>query len=80
VTACASERYRRYAYISDLVVLPPHGQGGLGRKLLERAEAFACEHGAKKIRVGVLASNRLARSLYRQMGFSEYQLQLVKVL
>ena len=69
-----------YAYISDLVVLPSYRGHGLGRHLIQHAEAFARDRGAKVVRVGVLAKNRAARELYRNMGFADYQVQLVKQL
>jgi len=67
-----------YAYISDLVVLPTYRRRGIGRALLERAEAFARSSGASVLRVGVLAKNQVAGNLYRGMGFTDYQVQLIK--
>jgi ribosomal protein S18 acetylase RimI-like enzyme len=69
-----------YAYISDLVVLPHHRQRGIGRALLDRAEVFARNSGARLLRVGVLSKNEPAARLYRTAGFTDYQLQLVKRL
>ncbi|HUP36286.1 MAG TPA: GNAT family N-acetyltransferase [Candidatus Limnocylindria bacterium] len=69
-----------YAYISDLVVLPRYRRRGVGRALLERAEALARSSGARVLRVGVLAKNESAARLYRVAGFSDYQLQLAKRL
>jgi len=69
-----------YAYISDLVVLPRYRQRGIGRALLAQAEAFARSSGARILRVGVLAKNDPAARLYRAIGFSDYQVQLVKRL
>ena len=68
------------AYIADLVVLPSHRQQGLGRTLLQHAEVFAREKGAKILRVGVLARNWLARDLYHKVGFADYYVQLIKRL
>ena len=69
-----------YAYISDLAVVPSYRKRGLGRTLLQHAEAFARDRGAKILRVGVLAKNRVAWELYRKMGFADYQVQLLKRL
>ena len=74
------EDQAEFAYISDLVVLPSYRRQGLGRTLLQHAEAFARDRGAKVLRVGVLIRNRVARELYRKMGFTDYQVQLVKRL
>jgi GNAT superfamily N-acetyltransferase len=59
-----------YALISDLCVLEPYRRRGLGRRLIERAEAYAWASGAVELRIGVLAANEDARSLYRAAGFS----------
>ncbi len=72
------EERAEYAYVSDLVVLPAHRGRGFGRALLERAETFAREQGARMLKVGVLAGNRPARRLYHEMGFADHQIQLVK--
>ena len=69
-----------YAYISDLVVLPRYRQRGIGRALLDRAEALVRSSGARNLRVGVLAKNEPAARLYRAVGFTDYRLQLVKRL
>ena len=69
-----------YAYVSDLVVLPAYRRRGIGRALLERAEAYARGEGARVLRVGVLAKNEAAARLYRGLGFSDYTIQLNKPL
>ena len=69
-----------YAYISDLVVLPQYRRRGIGRALLDRAEALARSSGARILRVGVLAKNEPAARLYRAVGFTDYHLQLLKRL
>jgi ribosomal protein S18 acetylase RimI-like enzyme len=69
-----------YAYISDLIVLPRYRRRGIGRALLDRAEALVRSSGAKVLRGGVLAKNEPAARLYRSAGFAGYQLQLVKKL
>jgi ribosomal protein S18 acetylase RimI-like enzyme len=69
-----------YAYISDLVVLAPFRQRGLGRALLARAERYAREQKATVIRIGVLAQNVIAKQLYLDMGFTEYRIELAKNL
>jgi GNAT superfamily N-acetyltransferase len=69
-----------YAYISDLLVLPRYRRRGIGRALLDHAEAIVRRSGARILRVGVLARNEPAARLYRAVGFADYQLQLVKRL
>lgn len=74
------EEPSEYAYISDLVVLPAYRGRGLGRALLEKAEAHARLHGATTLKIESLAKNEGATTLYRNFGFSAYQILLVKNL
>ena len=69
-----------YAYIPDLVVLPAYRGQGLGRALLQQAEAYAISQGARLLKVDVLAANRGARHLYQAVGFQENEIRLVKPL
>jgi len=69
-----------YCYISDLVVLPHQRGQGIGRALLERAEAAARESGAGNLQVAVLVRNRAAHELYRAYGFREFEVHLRKRL
>jgi len=74
------EARQEYAYISDLVVVARYRGRGLGRILLEHAEALARKSGATTLRVGVLAKNHIAHGLYQQLGFNDFQVQMVKDL
>lgn len=58
-----------YALVTDLIVLSPYQNQGIGRQLLERAEAFARAAGASELRIGVLAQNVAARRLYLAASF-----------
>ena len=70
------EEQATYAYVSDLVVLPSCRGKGLGRKLLERAEAFARSSGVRILQIGVLARNESAARLYRDFGFGDFRIQM----
>jgi ribosomal protein S18 acetylase RimI-like enzyme len=74
------ELNKDYAYISDLVVLPAYRGQGLGRALLQQAEAYAISQGATVLKVDVLVANKGARSLYQAMGFQEKEIRSVKPL
>jgi ribosomal protein S18 acetylase RimI-like enzyme len=74
------EPQTEYAYVSDLVVLAPFRQRGLGRALLEQAERYAREQQATVIRIGVLAQNVSAKRLYLEVGFTERRIELSKDL
>jgi len=69
-----------YAFISDLVVLSQYRGQGLGRSLLERAEAYACSLGVTKIQLQVLPTNTGALQLYSSEGFRTYHMLLTKDL
>jgi len=74
------EKPTEYAFISDLVVLSAYRGQGLGRALLERAEAYARQQGAAKIELLVLPNNHSALNLYRRHGFRDYHILLTKNL
>ena len=74
------EEPTEYAFISDLVVLSAYRGQGLGRALLERAEAYARQQGAAKIELLVLPNNHTALNLYRRHGFRDYHILLTKNL
>jgi ribosomal protein S18 acetylase RimI-like enzyme len=76
----ADEGIEPYAYISDLVVRAAYRGRGIGRALMVRAESFAREMGAGKLKVGVLVRNETAHAFYRGGGFRDYTVQLVKPL
>jgi GNAT superfamily N-acetyltransferase len=69
-----------YALVSDLAVLPTHQGRGIGRLLLNRAEAFARDAGASELRVGVLSRNTTARRLYLAAAFAPHLEILAKPL
>ena len=69
-----------YALLSDLVVLPEARRSGLGRALLDRAEAYARAEGAHVLSLSVLARNAGARSLYAAAGCRVRFVQLEKRL
>lgn len=74
------EHTRPHAAVGELFVIPELRGGGLGRRLLELAEAHARERGADRLRVQVLAGNEAARLLYSGFGFRERLVELEKTL
>lgn len=69
-----------HAYVSDLVVLPGFRSRGLGRRLLDAAEALAREVGTRRLEIGVLAKNPEAARLYRDFGFVDFRISMTKRL
>jgi GNAT superfamily N-acetyltransferase len=58
--------------IHDLVVLPAWRGRGVGRALLEGAEALARRGGCGKLTLEVQDDNARARGLYESFGFADY--------
>ena len=69
-----------YGLVSDLVVASAHRKQGIGRKLLEAAESYARSNGVRWLRIGVLAENHSADSLYESMGFKSLYIEREKEL
>jgi len=74
------EAPRRYALVTDLVVLPEHRHNGTGAALIEAAECYARACGVRFIRVSVLGSNEAARGFYAARGFTAHEILLEKPL
>lgn len=68
------------AYVSDLVVRAEERGSGLGRALLQAAEAFVGERDGGPVTLIVLARNAAARRFYSAAGYREFELRLVKGL
>jgi ribosomal protein S18 acetylase RimI-like enzyme len=72
------EELYEYGYVSDLVVLDAFRRRGLGRALLEAAEAYTKRQHIDLVRIGVLAGNETVRRMYRSYGFREHKVVLEK--
>ncbi len=59
----------RSAWLEELYVEPEHRDGGIGRRLLTAACAFAAESGAVAVDLEVDAGHRAATRLYAREGF-----------
>lgn len=55
--------------IHDLAVRPDYQRQGVGRRLLAEVEQRARQLGCCRVTLEVLASNTVARRLYRSLGF-----------
>ena len=69
-----------HGFVSDLVVSSTSRGKGIGRALLQAAEARAREVGAQFVRLSVLSGNEEPISLYASEGFTPYQVYLEKDL
>ena len=71
---------RKFAFISDVFVDERFRGRGIGRALMDHAQTHARENDVSEIMIGVLASNKQAKSLYLSMGFEEFAIKLEKKL
>jgi ribosomal protein S18 acetylase RimI-like enzyme len=71
---------RRYAYIQDLVVDAKQRRHGIGRALMDAAEAAAKAAGHRRIVLGVLAANAAALAAYARQGYRPYAHDLEKII
>lgn len=70
----------RNCHISDLAVAPALDGRGIGRALLEFAEAWAREHHCRHLTLAVFPGNERARALYERSGFGLDLLRMAKPL
>jgi ribosomal protein S18 acetylase RimI-like enzyme len=56
-------------WINYLGVLPEYQGRGLGRELMDRAEAILAERGCAKINLQIRATNRKVIQFYERIGF-----------
>ncbi len=67
-------------YIADFAVSNDAEGKGVGRMLMERAEAWARAQGYRILALDVFAMNTHARSFYQRFGYVEETLKLIKEL
>ena len=69
---------REYGYITDLFVSEICRGQGIGKALLEHVELQLLKKNINELKIGVLASNKVARSLYQAAGFKAFAITLEK--
>lgn len=69
-----------FGLVSDLLVRDAYRGRGLGRDLVQAAEAFAISNDVQWLRISVMAGNHGARELYSSMGYDEIYVELEKGL
>jgi ribosomal protein S18 acetylase RimI-like enzyme len=65
----SSLRCRPIWMLSDLFVAPHRRGGGVGRRLMEAAHAFAREQGAASVELDTAHTNTTAQALYESLGY-----------
>lgn len=67
-----------YTHIFILFVDPAYRQQGIGTALLQKAEAWAAQHGDQQIGLQVFTNAHPALSLYEKLGYQPKAVLLVK--
>ncbi len=82
VSVSSTEHFtgERDAYVGELVVAEGAERRGVGRALMEQAEACALDAGFRCITLTTGAANAPARSFYASLGYAEEDVKLTKVL
>ena len=70
---------RRILHISSLYVTPEHRRKGVGRAILKGILDWGHNQGCSGVELNVLVGNP-ARNLYRNLGFSEFEVKMVRDL
>jgi len=66
-------------HISTVYVLPPYRRQGIGRALMSAILEWGRSSGCTEAELNVLVDNP-ARSLYREFGFSEFEINMTRKL
>jgi ribosomal protein S18 acetylase RimI-like enzyme len=69
-----------HGWIGELYVNPSYRGQGIAKKMVDKLANHFKENGCVKIRLSVMADNKLARSAYEKMGFEERDLELSRDL
>jgi len=67
-------------WVSELVIDERHRGQGIGTALLEEAERLARQHGVKRLMIGAIVGNHIARKAYERFGFRPAVMELAKDL
>lgn len=69
---------RRHGMIWDISVSASMRGRGLGKQLMKVAEADLVGKGVREMRLFVLATNKRAQALYRELGYGAYEYTMAK--
>ena len=72
--------YRKYGWVSDLVVADEHKGSGTASRLMACAERYAAAAGARRMKLAALRNNGPARRFYERAGYSEHEIVYCKTL
>ncbi len=64
--------------ISDFIIHPEFRGKGVGKQLLQKADEYAKEKNITYIKLSVFAANTDAKEIYKNLGFKEYSVTMLK--
>jgi GNAT superfamily N-acetyltransferase len=70
----------RVGWVTELVVDERYRGQGIGTALLEEAERLARGHGVRRLMIGAIVGNHVARKAYERFGFRPAVMELAKDL
>jgi ribosomal protein S18 acetylase RimI-like enzyme len=70
----------RFGLVSDVCVLAPYQGRRIAARLLDALSERPCHAGVQRIRLSVLAANRIAQAAYEHAGFTPYEVVYEKVV
>ena len=74
------EKKQKCAEIEHVLVNPKYQERGIGKELMNFAEAKAKKQGIKNLRLHVRCKNRRAFNFYKKCGFNEHAYIMLKKL
>jgi hypothetical protein len=70
----------RFGLVSDICVLAAYRGRPIATRLLDALSERLCRAGVRRIRLSVLAANRIARAAYEHAGFTPYEVVYQKTV
>jgi GNAT superfamily N-acetyltransferase len=70
----------RIGWVTELVVDERYRGQGIGTALLDEAERIARRHGVRRLMIGAIVGNTIARKAYERFGFRPAVVELAKDL
>lgn len=67
-------------WVTELVIDERYRGQGIGTALLTEAERLARDHGVKRLMIGAIVGNHIARKAYERFGFRPSVMELAKDL
>jgi GNAT superfamily N-acetyltransferase len=80
IVAGETRTLEQHGHIGMLVVTEEAQGKGVGGALMRAAEAWAREHGYRRLTLNVFEANRTARAVYEHLGYAAETLRYVKIL